>query len=106
MTPGRPVVLAFVREPVAGRVKRRLAATEGDAEALRLYRLLAQDVHGALRAAQQEGVADLVLCVDEGGDADRTRVEADLSAALVERLGLGALTPVTTDELLSVGAIR
>jgi rSAM/selenodomain-associated transferase 2/rSAM/selenodomain-associated transferase 1 len=64
----RRVVLEFVREPVAGRVKQRLAATEGPAEALRIYRALAEDVHAVLLAAQAEGVADLAQCVDAGDD--------------------------------------
>lgn len=64
------VVLEFVRAPVLGRVKRRLAATEGPAEALRIYRRLAADVHAALLAAQHAGLADVVQCVDEGGDDD------------------------------------
>lgn len=66
--PGRPVVLLFVRAPVLGRVKQRLAATEGPGEALRIYRCLAERVAAAVRAASER--FDLVLCVDEGGDLD------------------------------------
>jgi len=71
----RPVVLEFVREPRLGHVKRRLAATEGEHEALRIYRLLAEDVHRALREAQSRGTLDVILCVTdgpEGGPATRT----------------------------------
>lgn len=66
----RPLVLLFVRPPVRGRVKTRLAATEGAGEALRIYRALAEDVHAAALAAQAEGRADLALCVDAGDDAE------------------------------------
>lgn len=48
------------------------------------------------------GAPDVVATsiAHEGGDADRRRVEADLSLALAERLGLGMLTPVTQDALV------
>ncbi len=62
----RALVLEFARAPVLGRVKRRLAATEGDHEALRIYRLLAQDVHEALLEAQRRGTLDVLLCVADG----------------------------------------
>lgn len=62
------MALAFVRPPRWGRVKTRLAATQGAGEALRIYRLLAGDVHRALRAAQDQGVAEFVLCVDAEHD--------------------------------------
>ncbi len=62
----RPVVLEFARAPVLGRVKRRLAASEGEHEALRIYRLLAQDVHAALSGAQRGGTLDVILCVADG----------------------------------------
>ncbi len=68
MERARPLVLVFVRPPVAGRVKTRLAATEGPDEALRLERLLAERVVEALRAAAQAGVADWGLCVDAPDD--------------------------------------
>jgi len=59
-------VLEFARAPVLGRVKRRLAATEGDPEALRIYRLLAEDVHAVLLEAQSHGDLDLVTCLADG----------------------------------------
>lgn len=39
----------------------------------------------------------------EGGDADRTRVETDLAAALAERLHLGPLTPISADDVVALG---
>ena len=62
----RAVVLEFARAPILGRVKRRLAATEGVYEALRIYRLLAEDVHAALCEAQRRGTLDVILCVADG----------------------------------------
>ena len=62
----RRTVLEFARAPVLGRVKRRLAATEGDPEALRIYRLLAEDVHAVLLEAQSLGDVDLVTCLADG----------------------------------------
>jgi hypothetical protein len=64
----RPVVLAFVRPPVLGAVKRRLAATEGAREALRVYRLLAEGVVRALLAARERGACSVALCVADADD--------------------------------------
>lgn len=50
------MLLVFVREPEAGRVKTRLAAAIGDAAALRVYRRLAEHTLRAARALTAEGV--------------------------------------------------
>ena len=44
------VLLVFVRNPEYGKVKSRLAATLGDAEALRIYRILLEKTHEAAKA--------------------------------------------------------
>lgn len=59
----RTLVLEFAKRPVPGRVKTRLARTEGPREAARIYRLLAEAVHAVLRAAQARGEADVVVCL-------------------------------------------
>ena len=64
MTPA--TVALFVRPPVPGRVKTRLAATIGDRFACTLYRAMVLDV---LRAVQASG---LELCLfHDGSDPDR-----------------------------------
>ena len=70
---GRPAALAFVRAPVLGQVKRRLAASEGPHEALRIYRLLAQAVHATLLEAAAAGVCDVVLCAAEDAPGPGTQ---------------------------------
>jgi rSAM/selenodomain-associated transferase 2/rSAM/selenodomain-associated transferase 1 len=72
----RPVALAFVRAPVLGRVKQRLAADVGAREALRIYRRLAEDVHATLCAAAAAGVCDVVLCAAEDDPGEGTRAVA------------------------------
>ena len=64
----RRLVLEFARTPRPGSVKTRLARTEGAAEAARIYRLLAEDVHGALLAGQRAGTFDIALCLPDGED--------------------------------------
>lgn len=59
----RRIVLEFAQRPVAGRVKTRLARSVGAAEAARIYRVLAGDVHDVLLAAQAAGTAEIALCV-------------------------------------------
>ncbi len=56
-------VLEFARRPVPGKVKTRLARTEGEREAARIYRLLATDVHATLMRAQRHGAFDVALCL-------------------------------------------
>lgn len=77
----RPVALLFVRPPRAGRVKTRLARTEGAAEALRTYRTLAEGVHATLAQAQQEGLLDLVLAVADEQPGDLAAVADWLAGA-------------------------
>ncbi|MFM8979579.1 MAG: TIGR04282 family arsenosugar biosynthesis glycosyltransferase [Planctomycetia bacterium] len=75
------MVLLFVRPPRAGRVKTRLARTEGAAEALRTYRALAGEVHATLREAARAGVLDLVLAVADEQPGDLEAVAAWLPGA-------------------------
>lgn len=58
--PGLLVVL-IARRPEHGRVKTRLAATLGSAEALRIYTVLANDVNDTLLAAREQGVIDVAI---------------------------------------------
>jgi rSAM/selenodomain-associated transferase 1 len=51
-----PVILIFVRAPVAGRVKTRLAAEAGAAAALRVYRRLAERTVAEALALARDGV--------------------------------------------------
>lgn len=77
----RAVALLFVRPPRAGRVKTRLARTEGAAEALRTYCTLAEGVHATLAQAQQEGLLDLVLAVADEQPGDLAAVAGWLAGA-------------------------
>lgn len=60
---GRGVIM-FARAPVPGRVKTRLAASIGNAEAARIYRRLAEDTVSALRG----GAWQLYVYVDPADD--------------------------------------
>ncbi|MBW3569794.1 MAG: TIGR04282 family arsenosugar biosynthesis glycosyltransferase [Gemmatimonadetes bacterium] len=65
-------MLVFVRAPVAGRVKTRLAAAAGDQAALRIYRRLAEHTLAEVRALAADGVAVRVhYAPAEAGDAVR-----------------------------------
>jgi hypothetical protein len=68
-TVGGRIVLEFARAPVPGRVKTRLAAGVGAREAARIYRRLAEGVHGALLAAQSGGILEVALAPAEPWDA-------------------------------------
>jgi hypothetical protein len=50
----RSVLLLFIRNPRPGRVKTRLASTVGDAEALRIYRLLLDETQKAAMGTRAE----------------------------------------------------
>jgi rSAM/selenodomain-associated transferase 2/rSAM/selenodomain-associated transferase 1 len=63
---GRRLVLEFGRTPRAGSVKTRLARTEGAAEAARIYRLLAEEVHRVLLEGQTRGAFEMVFCLPDG----------------------------------------
>ena len=65
----RPIALEFSRSPVPGRVKTRIAQTEGTVEAARIYRLLAEAVHAPLLEAQAAGLLDVALCTPDGDPA-------------------------------------
>lgn len=55
------LVVLLARRPEQGRVKTRLAATLGSAEALRIYALLANDVNDTLLAARDRGLIDVAI---------------------------------------------
>ncbi|MDJ0975439.1 MAG: TIGR04282 family arsenosugar biosynthesis glycosyltransferase, partial [Planctomycetota bacterium] len=59
----RTLVLEYAKRPVPGRVKTRLAATEGPREAARIYRVLANDMHAVLLEAQAHGEIDVAVCL-------------------------------------------
>jgi rSAM/selenodomain-associated transferase 1 len=68
----RRAVLVFVRAPVPGHVKTRLAAAIGDAAALRVYRRLAGHTLAEVRALATEGVEVRVhYAPADAGDAVR-----------------------------------
>jgi len=70
-SPPRCAVLVFVREPVRGRVKTRLAAEIGDAAALLVYRRLAER---AVAAARGLGVgAEVRILHSPAGAGDAVR---------------------------------
>jgi rSAM/selenodomain-associated transferase 1 len=66
-----PAVLVFVRAPLLGTVKTRLAATLGDQAALRIYRRLAE--HAVLQAAALPGASIRIhhTPADAGDDVRR-----------------------------------
>jgi uncharacterized protein len=76
--PPARAVLVFVREPVAGRVKTRLAAEVGPVAALRVYRALAEQ---AVAAARDSGAEVRVHCTPPDEDA-RRRVAAWLGGGV------------------------
>ena len=49
-----PVVMLFARQPVEGEVKKRLAASVGDAEALRAHEVLVENVLSRLQALKRD----------------------------------------------------
>lgn len=59
-------VIVFAKAPVPGRVKTRLAASIGDAHAVKIYRSLAEDTVSALR----DGPWRLYVYVDPGHDTE------------------------------------
>jgi len=70
-SPGRHTVVVFLKEPVAGRVKTRLAADIGADEALRIYRALASSTVDAVRG----GPWRVILYVDPPDDSALTAVK-------------------------------
>lgn len=95
------VVVVFLKEPVAGRVKTRLAADIGDDEALRIYRALATETVRALR----EGPWRTVLYVDPPEaaalDAVRTWLGSGLEVRAQQEGDLGARMATALAEMLS-----
>lgn len=74
-------VVVFLKEPVAGRVKTRLAADIGDEAALRVYRALAEETVGALRG----GPWSVELHVDPPAPESLANVRAWLGHGLEVR---------------------
>ena len=86
------LVMCFVKYPVAGRVKTRLARSVGDREAARCYRVLAEHNFAVVQAACQRDDVGVVFDPPEDDAAVRTwlpgadqywpQVAGDLSARL------------------------
>ena len=71
------VALEMARRPRPGRVKTRLARTEGDVEAARIYTVLARDVHATLKRLQTDGRLSIALCLPDEDTADPWLAGAD-----------------------------
>ena len=93
------VALAFARLPRPGRVKTRLARHLGAAEACRIYRDLAADVHDALCAWREASGGRLHVCLPDedlaqddpdwlpGADARWAQGTGDLGARMARLMG-------------------
>jgi len=69
----RLVLLIFIKNPVSGAVKTRIARTTGDAEALRIYRILLEKTRQAAletRAERRLFYSDRIETGDAWSDAD------------------------------------
>lgn len=75
-----PWVVLFAKAPLLGTVKTRLAATVGSAEALRIYRILAERQMAAIRTA---GLPCVIWTTPAGSEDE---VEAWLGGAMEVRL--------------------
>lgn len=87
MTGAREIVV-FGREPVPGRVKTRLAAAVGEAEAARIYRLLLEHTVGCALATGVPVTLSLAEAPSAGWSApEGVRLEVQAPGNLGERMG-------------------
>lgn len=63
MNEGRALIV-MAKAPVEGRVKTRLGASLGHAEAVRVYRQMTEGVWASVRKGQEQGAYRLWLCFD------------------------------------------
>ena len=64
---GPNVLLYFVKYPIPGMVKTRLAKTVGDQQAAKLYRELAEENFKVIASLHQENICDSVIVYDPPG---------------------------------------
>ncbi|MHC5009692.1 MAG: TIGR04283 family arsenosugar biosynthesis glycosyltransferase [Planctomycetota bacterium] len=100
------LVLLFARAPVPGRVKSRLARTEGAAEAARIYRLLAEDVHDAVMGLQRRGEADVVLCAADEVETTAAWLHGTRHVWPQDGCDLGGRMRAAFDRAFASGAAR
>lgn len=101
------VALVFARRPVPGRVKTRLARTEGAAAAARIYRALAEAV---FRTVTEDAVSHgrrVIVCVAEGADTEAVAAWLDGAETWAQGPGdLGARMQRMTSRAFADGARR
>jgi uncharacterized protein len=104
--PSRCAVLVFVREPVPGRVKTRLAAEIGDAAALRAYRRLAERAVAAARGLGGGAEVRILHSPADAGDAVRRWLGEGPRYLPQQEGDLGHRMRSAVDDAFAAGAAR
>ena len=94
------ILLIFVRNPVLGQVKTRLARTVGDAEALRIYRILLEKT----RIAARQVTAERRLCYSDFADLLDDWPNADFHKKTQHSGDLGKRMEAAFEDAFAIGA--